>query len=172
LLGRFYFAEDFAMQTNDFLGNSWTYDCMGCAIADQSMLVPGGLLCQTQYFCVHQDPLIPLEGFLVIASKRHIRSISDMNNLEYEDFSKLIRSTHTAIKAATQVEYLTIVQEESSMHLHLWFFPWTQQILAQYGKPSLAKIRDIMADYQKQPIDQARWKVLELSIENIKALMA
>ena len=160
------------MKTSDLLGNEWEYECMGCAISDQSMSVPGGFICQTQYFCVHQDPLIPLEGFLVIASRRHIQSISEMNNVEYQELSILIRNTQAAIKTATQIRYLTIVQEESSMHFHLWFFPWTQSVLAQYGKPSLTKIRDIMVDLRKQPIDQARWKELKESIEKIKALMA
>ena len=50
--------------TRDFLGHEWTYDCMGCAIADGSMLPPGGFIKQTEHFVVHQDPLIPLPGFL------------------------------------------------------------------------------------------------------------
>ena len=158
------------MKTKDFLGNEWDIDCMGCAISTRSMSVPGGFIQRTQHFCVHQDPLIPLPGFLVIASLRHIQSISEMREAEYEEFSRLIRTAHYAIKEATKTEYLTIVQEESSIHFHLWFFPWTQSVTEQYGRPSLIKIREIMADHRKQPVDEARWKELEKSIEKIKAL--
>ena len=160
------------MKIKDFLENEWDFDCMGCAISNQSMLVPGGFIQRTQHFCVHQDPLIPLPGFLVIASARHIQSLSEMQAREYEEFSRLLRATHQAIKEATKVKYLTIVQEESSTHFHLWFFPWTQRVIEQYGQPSLTKIREIMADHRKQLIGEAEWKELEISIEKIKGLLS
>lgn len=156
------------MKTKDFLGNEWDIDCMGCAISDGSMPVPGGFIRKTQCFCVHQDPLIPLPGFLVIASLNHYRSIGDMQEPEYNEFSALVRAAHCAIKEATGVEYVTLVQEESSVHFHLWFFPWTQGVIERYGKPSLANIRAIMADFRKQSISEAEWKELEESIARIR----
>ena len=159
------------MRTKDFLGNEWDIDCMGCAISDQSMLVPGGFIQRTQHFCVHQDPLIPLPGFLVIASTRHIRSISEMEDTEYEELSKLIRDSHNAIKVATRIEHLTLVQEESSIHFHFWFFPWTQNVIERYGQPSLTKIREIMTDYKTRSIEEMEWKELEKSIGEIKTRM-
>jgi len=156
------------MKTKDFLGNEWEIDCMGCAISNRSMLVPGDFIQRTQHFCVHQDPLIPLPGFLVIASLRHIRSISEMQESEYEELFKLIRATHAAIKETTKIEYLTVVQEESSIHFHWWFFPWTGSVIERYGQPSLTKIREIMTDYRKQMLGEAEWKKLEKTIEKIK----
>jgi diadenosine tetraphosphate (Ap4A) HIT family hydrolase len=160
------------MKTTDFLGQEWEIDCMGCAISQRAMLVPGDFICQTQYFVVHQDPLIPLPGFLVIASRRHIRSIAEMHDAEYQELARLIRVTHHAIKQTTQIEFLTLVQEESSVHFHIWFFPWTLDVISHYGGPSLTKIRDIMSDYRRQPIDEAEWKALQRSIEQVKARMA
>lgn len=159
------------MKTRDFQGNEWNIDCMGCAISDQSMLVPGGIILRTQHFCIHQDPLIPLPGFLVIASVRHIQSISEMHEAEYAEFSKLVRATHHAIKDATKIDHLTIVQEESSMHFHLWFFPWTQDVIERYGQPSLAKIREIMSDYRGQQVSEREWEELQISTEKIKTLL-
>ena len=141
---------------------------MGCAISDQSMQVPGGFIHRTQHFCVHQDPLIPLPGFLVVASLRHIQSISDMQETEYEEFSKLVQAADRAIKQATDIEWLTIVQEEHSIHFHLWFFPWTQEVITRYGKPSLSKIRGIMADYGQRSIGEQESQELERSIARIK----
>jgi diadenosine tetraphosphate (Ap4A) HIT family hydrolase len=158
------------MKTKDFLGNEWNVCCMGCAISGQLMLVPGGFIRKTSSFCVHQDPLIPLPGFLVIASLRHIQSISDMEPSEYEEFSSLLHLTHDAIKKATEIEHLTIVQEESSPHFHLWFFPWTPSVIAAYGRPSLAKIRDIMADYKQRSLSELEWERLKETIEKIKTI--
>lgn len=159
------------MKTTDFLGNEWDIDCMGCAISNLSMPVPGGFIQTTRHFAVHQDPLIPLPGFLVIASVRHIQSISEMQASEYEELARLIRATHQAIKTITKIESLTLVQEESSVHFHLWFFPWAQDVIKRYGPPSLTKIREIMLDYRRQPIDKAQWKKLEESIEQLKSKM-
>jgi len=134
------------------------------------MLVPGGFIKKTQHFCVHQDPLVPLPGFLVIASQRHIQSISEMDEFEYNDFSQLVRMVHDAIRKGTGIENLTIVQEEGSIHFHLWFFPWAQKVVERYGQPSLTKIREIMTAYKKQPVGEAEWKELQESIEKIKTL--
>ena len=157
------------MKTTDFLGNEWDIDCMGCAISNRSMLIPGGLLEQTRHFAVHQDPLVPLPGFLVIASLRHIQSISEMQDSEYQELVSLIKTTHRAIKQITKIESLTIVQEENSIHFHLWFFPWVPDVIRRYGAPSLTKIREIMLDYRRRPIDKAQWKELEECIAEIKA---
>lgn len=142
---------------------------MGCAISLGAMLVPGGFIQQTGHFVVHQDPLISLPGFLVIASLRHIRSISDMHDSEYQELTGVIRTTHLAIKESTRIESLTLVQEESSNHFHLWFFPWTQDVISRYGQPSLTKIREIMSDYRRGPIDPTEWEKLEATIKQIKA---
>jgi len=159
------------MMTKDFLGKEWNITCMGCAINDGSMLVPGDIIQKTKYFYVHQDPLIPIEGFLVIPSTRHIQSIFEMGDAEYEDFSKLVRNTHHAIKKVTRVRHLTLVQEESSRHFHLWFFPWTEDVIKQYGDPSLSKIRGIMADFRARSITELEWGKLEESIKKIKVEM-
>ena len=159
------------MKTRDFLGKEWDIDCMGCAISNLTMSVPGGIIRKTDHFCVHQDPLIPLPGFLVIASLRHIHSISEMSEAEYDEFSALVRDTHFAIKEATEIEYLTIVQEESSIHFHLWFFPWTRDVIKQYEQPTLTKIREIMAEYKKQSVSETKWGELRESIEKIKTLL-
>ncbi len=156
------------MKTIDFLGCEWDIECMGCAIGDGSMLVPDDFIQKTKHFFVHQDPLIPLPGFLVIASRRHYQSIADMQEAEYNEFSALVRDARSAIKKAIEVEYITIVQEESSIHFHLWFFPWSQSLIEKYGKPSLSKIREIMSDFRKQPIGEVEWKELAESIAKIR----
>jgi len=91
-----------------------------------------------------------------------------MQEPEYGEFVRLVRMAHSAVKAATGIEQLTLVQEESSMHFHLWFFPWTPWVVETFGQPSLAKIRDIIAAMRKQPINDGAWKELENSMEKIR----
>jgi diadenosine tetraphosphate (Ap4A) HIT family hydrolase len=158
------------LKTKDFLGNQWDIDCMACAVSRGSISVPGGLIHRGRYFFVQQDSLIPLPGFLVIASLRHIRSLSEMQPAEYDDFSRLLRTTHHAIKEVTKVDCLTLVQEEKSPHFHLWFFPWTDIVIQKYGQPSLSKIRGIMEDYRNMPLGRKEWQELAGIIERIRSL--
>ncbi len=158
--------------TRDFLGLEWTYTCMGCAIADGSMQPPGGFIIEGEYFCVHQDPLVPLPGFLVIGARRHIRTIAEMGADEYREFAELLRTTAIAIRAATGVEYLTIIQEEHSAHFHLWFFPWAEEVAAKYGAPELSKIRAIMAEYRQQAISAEAWSALADMIGKIRDFLS
>ena len=94
-----------------------------------------------------------------------------MHESEYDEFSTLVRNTHHAIKEATKIEYLTIVQEESSIHFHLWFFPWTKEVIEQYGQPTLTKIREIMSEYKKLSVSETQWGELQIIIEKIKTLL-
>ena len=155
-------------QITDFLGRSWTFTCMGCAISSGQLEPPGGLLHQTPHFYLHQDPLIPLTSFLVIASKRHIQSITDMSDEEYSDFATLLRAARQALTQIPEIEQITIVQEERSRHFHLWLFPWTAGLIHQYGPPSLTKIRQIMRDQQKRGVTTAEWQAIQEANQTIK----
>jgi len=157
------------MTTVDFLGKEWNITCMGCAIADRTMLPPGGMIKETAHFCLHQDPLIPLPGFLVIGARRHVHALDELSDVEYADFVGVLREAQRAIKAVTEVKHLTIVQEEHSSHFHLWFFPWTDEVVERFGKPSLSSIRAIMAAYRQETLDPETWRALEASIHEIKA---
>lgn len=107
----------------------------------------------------------------MIASKRHIQSIVEMNDEEYEELSRLIRETRRAIQETTQVENMTLIQEERSAHFHLWFFPWTKEVVERYGNPSLTRIREIMADFQAKSIDETEWNELEAKLKIMRARM-
>ena len=57
-------------------------DCLGCALGDKSLIPPGGIIAETEHFILHQDPLVPIKGFLVINSKRHVQSIAELTEAE------------------------------------------------------------------------------------------
>lgn len=156
------------MKVKDFLGNEWEYDCLGCAIGKNDVHVPGGFIKKTEYFCVHQDPLIPLPGFIVIGALRHIHTIAEMDENEYGELAKIIKVTQRSIKKTTGVEYLTIIQEENSIHFHVWFFPWTKDIIEKYGNPSLSKIRNIMNDLRNKTINDSQWDAIKTVVEKMK----
>jgi len=64
------------MESTDFLGKIWKYNCMGCSIVSRKLTVPGDILFESKHFLVHQDPNNPIPGFIIIAHKRHIEGFS------------------------------------------------------------------------------------------------
>ena len=60
----------------DFLGNEWTFDCLGCAIANREIEIPGGVIYNGKAVFLGADPEVPIPGFLIISSKRHVTSFS------------------------------------------------------------------------------------------------
>lgn len=153
--------EDSILVT-DFLNNDWDVDCIGCCIANGSMKVPGGIIRETKNFYLHQDPEIPIEGFMIIAAKRHISSISELDFDEMLELSELTYKARNIIKKIGNINEFTIIQEERSKHLHIWLFPrcsWMEEIFDN----SVASIRDILK-YAKEELknDEQINKILKL----------
>ncbi len=133
------------MITRDFLGNVWDIDCMGCAIGASVMVPPGGIIAENDSCFVHQDPEVPLEGFLIISPRRHVQSLTEFTAEDYADFVALMRFSRNALRLISDIHSITMIQEEESAHFHLWLFPWYEWMINQYGSVSLTHIRPIMA---------------------------
>lgn len=147
--------------STDFLGNRWPDSCMGCLIASGEMVPPGGILLKTDHFHLHQDPLIPLPGFLVLGANRHIQRIQDLSGEEFREYARILQRARSVIDTFFDVRFVTMIEEECSPHFHTWFFPWTEQLLQSVAHPSLSAIRPIMESYRGRIIDPEEWLSLE-----------
>lgn len=156
------------MKIKDFLGIEWDVARMGCAISENSMSAPGGLIQKANFFCVHQDPLNPLPGFLVISSRRHIQSISDLQKSEYGEIFLSSQSDPFRNQDRDRHRESNDYSGREFKPLAFVVFSWTRQIIEKYGKPLLTKIREIIADYRDQTIDEVEWGVLEETIDKIR----
>ncbi len=132
------------MNITDILGQSWNVECMGCAMGASEMIPPGGIIAENESFYMHQDPLVPLEGFLVVASRRHLQSLAELTPEEHADYSSLLRQGREALRLLSGVRSFSVIQEEGSTHFHSWFFPWRDSFVERYGSTSLSHIRPAM----------------------------
>ncbi|WP_291569331.1 HIT family protein [Clostridium sp. UBA4548] len=136
------------MGFKDFMNNQWPDQCMGCSVGNGDMLPPGGIIYDTKNFVLHQDPDVPLSGFLIVAAKKHIRSIEELTLEESTEFFQLVYKARVAMKKVCDINEITIIQEERSGHLHLWLLPRYQWMNEKFGN-SLSNIREIMS-YTKE----------------------
>jgi hypothetical protein len=159
------------MHKTDFLGNELNYECLGCSIHNKEIEIPGGIIFESDKFIVHQDPFIPLPGFLIFSSKRHIKSISEMSVSEYDEFFRIVEKARNIIKKFIPIHQITVVQEDNSEHFNLWFFPWTSEIIEDYGEPDTRKVSYILEDLRARKIDGKNWKILSNLIKLITKSM-
>jgi diadenosine tetraphosphate (Ap4A) HIT family hydrolase len=119
--------------------------CLGCVIAAGELAPPGGLIAETASFVLHQDPEVPIKGFLIAASKRHIRSLAEMSREEAQELFDLVYRARLALRRLEDIQAVTIIHEERSSHFHLWLLPRYAWMDAKFAH-SLTSIREMMRD--------------------------
>lgn len=132
------------MTIYDMLGKKWECNCLGCSIGNGEIIPPGGLIMETENFVLHQDPEVPLKGFLIVASKKHIRSISELTEEESKELFNLVYKGRMAQKTIEDIREVTIIQEERSGHFHLWLLPRYEWMDGKFNN-SLSAVREFSA---------------------------
>lgn len=136
------------MIIKDFMNNQWNCECIGCSIGNGEIVPPGGIIIDTENFVLHQDPEVPIRGFLIIASKKHIKSISELSLEESTELFELVYKARLAMKNIVDINEVTIIQEERSGHFHIWLLPRYEWMIDKFGN-SLSTVREIM-NYSKE----------------------
>lgn len=116
--------------------------CIGCSIGNGEFVPFGGIIYETENFSVAQDAEVLLDGFLIIQSKKHIRSIDELTREESIELSNVIYDVRKAIKDLEICDEIIFVQEETSKHFHIWLFPEYPWIKEKFGK-GIKHLRDI-----------------------------
>ncbi len=154
------------MTFKDFLGNDWTCECMGCSIGKGEILPPGGLLYESNYFIMHQDPEIPIEGFLIISPKFHVKSLIEFNMEQRHELIDIMNLGISLLKKQNITNEVTIVQEEKSKHFHVWLFPWHPWMNEKFKK-GISSLREINS-YAATNVTQEEIKQIIQSISLLK----
>lgn len=159
------------MEMTDILQQTWHVDCLGCAIATETVMPPGGMIAENRSCYVHQDPEVPLVGFLVLGTKRHVRSLVELATEEYQDMTTLLFESRKALRLFPDIQSVSLIQEERSAHFHLWLFPWYQWMVEHYTTHSLSHIRPIMAALKQHPPCSEDLQQILAGVERLRSEM-
>lgn len=111
-------------EITDISGKTDSIDCLSCAIAQDKVELRGGSVIRSKYFDVHQDFEIPIPGFMILTSLRHLKSIADFTDNEAAEFTKILKTSRQLQRDVLGIETVYLHQEEdTSHHFHLWLFP-------------------------------------------------
>lgn len=152
----------------DFLGNRYEFECLGCEIAEKRIIPPGGIIYEDNTFILAIDPIVPINGFLVITLKRHINSITELTTEEQQKMIEIINKSVKILKKINVTQEITIVQEERAKHFHVWIFPNQEWMNEKFGK-GVSYLRDI-CEYAKQNATDDDISEILKTIEKIKRL--
>ncbi len=98
--------------------------CLACAIVRGEQVPPGGAILETAAFHAHQDVAYPVPGFVILASKRHVRALDELTPEEAQEFITLVWRIRQAQRAVLGIEHVYyFYNEDTTHHFHAWIMP-------------------------------------------------
>lgn len=146
-------------------------DCMGCTIANSfgkdTDIV--GQVTKTKHFNIAQDSELPIDGFIVIGSVRHIKSINEMTMEEKQELIMLIDITIKSLKKLGVCdEYDVVWEEKEGSHFHVWLMPRHKYLLDAMGTNIIKKVGELF-DYAKDNLrTEENLNQIFATIKNLK----
>ena len=109
--------------------------CLGCEIAKGDLVPFGGILYKDKYFTITQDFELPIDGFIVISTIRHVEKFTDLTDEERVVLVNLINRTLNILRE-NQIaeEFNVILEEKQGYHFHIWLMPRHKWMIEKFGK--------------------------------------
>ncbi|MFA6518751.1 MAG: diadenosine tetraphosphate hydrolase [Candidatus Shapirobacteria bacterium] len=150
----------------DLTGKTKKITCLGCD--REKGLINLGNIVKSEYFDAHQDYEIPIPGFVIVSSKRHIQSIDEFTEDEQRDFIKFLCRLRSAQRQVLGIEVIYIVQEEdTSHHFHVWMFPRFDWMEERFGR-KIQSVRPIMEYARENMKTETKIKEVETATQKLK----
>ncbi|MFZ1720638.1 MAG: diadenosine tetraphosphate hydrolase [Candidatus Moraniibacteriota bacterium] len=152
----------------DYKGNPAQVSCLGCARENGEMERVGTIL-TTNHFDAHQDFEIPIPGFIIISSRRHLQSVDAFTEEEKLDFIDTLIKVRSGMRKALDIDVVYLVQEEdTSHHFHVWVFPRYDWMSEKFGKKTHS-LRPIMEYARENLKTNENLKEVEEAVIKLKA---
>jgi diadenosine tetraphosphate (Ap4A) HIT family hydrolase len=136
-------------EIEDIRGIKKQIGCLGCAIQGGEVKSSGGSIASTKYFDAHQDYEIPIPGFVILVSKRHLQSVDEFTKEERLDFIEFLCRLRKTMRQAFDIKIVYLIQEEdTSHHFHVWLFPRYDWMAEKFGR-KIQSVRTIM-EYSRE----------------------
>lgn len=151
----------------DIKGKTKKIACLGCAIKKGEAEASGGIIASSKFFRAEQDYEIPIPGFVILVSQRHLQSVDEFSAAEQQNFIKFLCRLRQGMRQALKVSVVYLIQEEdTSFHFHIWLFPrypWMEEKFErriQSVKPIIEYARKhLKTEKNLRKVDQATKKL-------------
>jgi diadenosine tetraphosphate (Ap4A) HIT family hydrolase len=99
----------------------------------------------TKYFHAHQDVAYPIEGLVILASKRHIKCFDELNEEERLDYINILSKIRKAQREVLGIEHVYyFYNEDTTHHFHTWMVP-RYKWMYNFGR-SVESVRPVLQE--------------------------
>ncbi|MCM3694143.1 HIT family protein [Neobacillus niacini] len=124
-------------------GKTVEVECLSCALTSGLIEPDGGVIIETEYFHAHQDVAYPIEGLVILASKRHIKYLDELTEVERLDYINIMTSIRKAQREVLGIEYVYyFYNEDTTHHFHTWMVP-RYDWMNEFGR-SVESVRPVL----------------------------
>ena len=126
-------------------------ECLGCEIVKGKLDAFGGILYNGEYFTLTQDFELPVNGFLIITSKRHIVKYIELTQMERLELQDIIFKALKILEENNIAEEYNVILEEKAYHFHVWLMPRHKWMIDKFGKvlKNIKPIQEFAIKYMK-----------------------
>ena len=124
------------MEIFDLTGERHNLDgCLGCNLVSGNLESFGGVIYKDDMFMIEQDFELPIDGFIIISTIRHIEKFTELSSAERVKLVELINQAIAVLeKHGVANEYNVILEEKAGVHFHVWLMPRHDWMLEKFGK--------------------------------------
>ncbi|WHZ01129.1 diadenosine tetraphosphate hydrolase [Neobacillus sp. YX16] len=124
-------------------GKTVEVECLSCALTSGLIEPDGGVIIETESFHAHQDVAYPIEGLVILASKRHIKCLDELTEAERLDYINIMTSIRKAQREVLGIEYVYyFYNEDTTHHFHTWMVP-RYDWMNEFGR-SVESVRPVL----------------------------
>jgi diadenosine tetraphosphate (Ap4A) HIT family hydrolase len=124
-------------------GNTVEVECLSCALTSGLIEPDGGVIIETEYFHAHQDVAYPIEGLVILASKRHVKCLDELIDEERLDYINVMTRIREAQRGVLGIEYVYyFYNEDTTHHFHTWMVP-RYDWMKEFGR-SVESVRPVL----------------------------
>ncbi|MGM0900800.1 MAG: HIT family protein [Bacillota bacterium] len=124
-------------------GETIEVECLSCAITGGIIEPEGGTIIETDYFHAHQDVAYPIEGLIILTSKRHFACLDELTDYEMKDYMNLLQKLRRAQREILGIKHVYyFYNEDTTHHFHTWMIP-RYDWMYQFGR-SIESVRPVL----------------------------
>lgn len=124
-------------------GNTVEVECLSCALTSGLIEPDGGVVLETEHFHAHQDVAYPIKGLMIVVSKRHIKCLDELTEVEQADYINILAKIRKAQREVLGIEYVYyFYNEDTTHHFHTWVVP-RYEWMYQFGR-SVESVRPVL----------------------------
>jgi diadenosine tetraphosphate (Ap4A) HIT family hydrolase len=141
-------------------------ECLSCALTSGVIKPDGGVVVETKYFHAHQDVAYPINGLIILASKRHIKCFDELTEEEMADYINILTRIRRAQRDVLGIEHVYyFYNEDTTHHFHTWMVP-RYDWMYQFGR-SIESVRPVLLHARNEMNNEENLKQVMKSIKDL-----